>query len=294
MSTLIEIARQAQRAALETRRRAGMDRDAPVCVFDLAESIGLEVKFRPETSLEGMYCKGSPGVILVSAHRPPGRQAFSCAHELGHHTFGHGTRVDEYLADGCRPGRDDPEERLADFYAAHLLMPIAAVRRAFVSRGWDVGSCTPEQAYIVACYLGVGYNALINHLRWTVRLISPQQSERLQSRSPKQLRQSLLGESIAGQVVVVDTNWVGRAVDLEVGDRAILPAGVRTEGGSIRVVAEGLGRTIAEATRAGISRIESGTGQWAVYVRVARRKYVGRNCFRFNEDPDENERTGLH
>lgn len=287
MSTVIEIARQAQRAAVETRRRAGADRDLPVCIFDMAEKLGLEVKFRPETSLEGMYCKGSPSVILVSAHRPPGRQAFSCAHELGHDAFGHGTRVDQYFAD--RSGdRDDPEERLADSFAAHLLMPIAAVRRAFASRGWEPTACTPEQAYIVACHLGVGYDALINHMRWALRLVPQQQTDTLQSRSPKQLRHSLLGEASSGQVVVVDTAWLGRAVDLEVGDRALLPAGVRIEGRSIRVTAEGKGRTVLEATRAGLSRAESGSDRWAVYIRVSKREYVGRNRFRFDEDPDEN------
>ena len=289
MSGLVELARQAQRAAAETRRLAGVGRDLPICVFDMAEKLGLEVKFRPETSLEGMYSRGNPSVILVPALRPPGRQAFSCAHELGHHVMGHGTKVDEYLADGRETGRDEPEEGLANSFAAHLLMPVAAVRRAFASRGWDWDASTPEQAFVASCYLGVGYDALINHMHWALRLIGPAQRDKLQRYSPKQLRLSLLGEAIAGQMVLVDNAWVGRCVDLSAGDRAILPAGVRMEGRSIRVLAAGVSRTIVEGVRPGVSRLESGDGAWAVYVRVARRDYVGRNRFRFDEDPDENE-----
>lgn len=289
MNRLVELAREAQRAAAETRRWAEAMRDLPICVFDLAEKLGLEVRFRPETTLEGMYSKGSPGVILVPTHRPPGRQAFSCAHELGHHVLGHGTKVDDYLAEGYEASRNDPEERLADFFAAHLLMPIAAVRRAFASRNWDIAKVTAQQAYIVACYLGVGYDSLINHMRWALRMLDGPRLAEMQRHTPKQIRLSLLGEAFDGHLVIVDDAWVGRSVDLSIGDRVILPSQVRLEGRSIALCGCQIGHTIIQGVRAGVSRVESSDGSWAAYVRVARREYVGRNRFRFDEDPDEDE-----
>src|ERR1017187_220960 len=129
MNTLIELARQGLRGALETRRRGTKSKSEPICVFDLAESLGVEVKFCPGNSFGGMYAKASR-TILVPALRPQGRQAFTCAHELGHWFFEHGTHIDE-LDDMERERDDHPEERLVNHFASYLLMPPWAVEEAF-------------------------------------------------------------------------------------------------------------------------------------------------------------------
>jgi len=77
-------------------------RDA-ICVYDVAQSLGIEVRFVGIPSLEGMYWKKSPATILLGAERPAGRQSFTCAHELGHHIFNHGNKIDGVLM-GRPPG----------------------------------------------------------------------------------------------------------------------------------------------------------------------------------------------
>jgi hypothetical protein len=269
---------------LETRRRAGKSKSEPVCVFDLAEGLGVEVKFCPGNSLGGMYAKASQ-TILVPALRPPGRQAFTCAHELGHWVFGHGTRIDEW--DDMERDRDDqPEERLVNHFASYLLMPPWAVEAAFAQRRWNPSNCTPTQAYIVAGQLGVGYETLIQHLRWSLRLIPVHHAEELLQTTPKQFRRSVLGYDEARHLVIADHAWSNVAVDLQVGDAAILPESVAVEGSSATVTGAHEMGVVVTARVPGISRAESADGAWAVFVRVSRKDFVGRSTYRFLEDPD--------
>src|SRR6266481_1055252 len=114
MSTWKELARQGLRGALETRRRANASKADPICVYDLAERLGIEVKFCIGNSFGGMYAKASK-TVLLPAFRPPGRQAFTCAHELGHWYFGHGSRIDE-LSDFEQNFPSAPKERLVNIY----------------------------------------------------------------------------------------------------------------------------------------------------------------------------------
>jgi Zn-dependent peptidase ImmA (M78 family) len=62
-----------------------------------------------------------PPHIVVNAHKPIVRQRFTFAHELGHmllHPVGKMHRDKSYASPG------DREEREADSFAAHLLMPL--------------------------------------------------------------------------------------------------------------------------------------------------------------------------
>jgi Zn-dependent peptidase ImmA (M78 family) len=125
-------------AALRVRQSAGLGMWTPMCVYDVAEKLGIEVRFVDISSMEGMYCKIATPLILVSSLRPSGRQAFTCAHELGHHIYKHGTRIDELVDRPTAKSRFDPEEFLADCFAGLLLMPKSAVSRAFAICGWDL------------------------------------------------------------------------------------------------------------------------------------------------------------
>src|SRR6266566_2951861 len=220
MSTWKDLGRQGLRGALETRRRAKISKADPICVYDLAERLGVEVKFCSGNSFGGMYAKPSK-TVLVPAFRPPGRQAFTCAHELGHWYFGHGTHIDE-LSDVEHSAHGSPQERLVNIYASYLLMPPWAVRDALARRGLRPGDCPPTQLYAVACQLGVGYETLLQHLRWSLSLITPARADELLKTSPKQMRCSLLGHDRARHLVLADRAWTNVAVELQVGDMAIL------------------------------------------------------------------------
>jgi Zn-dependent peptidase ImmA (M78 family) len=252
----------------------------------LAEALGVEVKFWPVASMEGMYVKGEPGVITISSERPWGRRAFTCAHELGHHVFGHGTRVDEYLAQGQRP--DDPEEWLADHFAGSLLMPRAAVERAFQLRGWEAGSCTPLQAFVVSGQLGVGYTTLAQHLLWSLKMISVSQAEQLQKISLAQFRRELLGEDSTTRLLLVDRFWGSVAIDLQVGEQAILPRGVQVEQKVVSVLREVDAGLLVQGRLSGTEQTRVPETPWSAFIRVSRARYVGRSMFRHMEDPDDN------
>ncbi len=291
MSNWKEVSRQCLRGALEIRRRAFATKSEPICIYDVAEQVGVEVIFRPENSLGGMYSKTSQ-TILVPAHRPPGRRAFACAHELGHWFFGHGTTLDE-ISELERYREDTPEERLADTFASYLLMPPWAVNDAFAKRNWNPSNCTAEQAYTIAGQMGVGYETLVQHLRYSMRLVSPNHAKLLLKTTPKQLRCSLFGSNITRHLVIVDRHWVKVAVDLQVGELAILPRGVDLEGRSARVVGTHQLGVLIEGYIPGITRAELREGSWATFVRVSRKDFIGRSIFRHLEDPDVDESTRI-
>jgi Zn-dependent peptidase ImmA (M78 family) len=286
MSGHAQLARRALKAALDIRRRGKAPRLLPFCVFDVAEQLGVQVMFRPEKSLEGMYFREEPPRIFVSAVRPAGRQRFTCAHELGHHVFGHGTRVDELVEDRASEGPKSDDERLADVFAGYLLMPLAVVRGAFTARGLVPSTATPEQFFGVACHLGVSYDSLVSHLNLSLGLITSQQADALRRASPKDIRSTLVPGIEAKVLVVVDTAWQGRPVDIQVGDHLLGPAGARIEGDCVRVLPQVSPGLLAWGVAPGLSRIEVPGTEWAAFVRVSRREYTGRSMFRHLRDPD--------
>ncbi|PYS88510.1 MAG: Zn peptidase [Acidobacteria bacterium] len=287
MSNGKEDARKALRGALEVRKRTFASKSQPICVYDTAEQLGLEVIFRPEHSLGGIYAKASQ-LILVPAHRPLGRQAFTCAHEIGHWYYGHGTGIDE-IDDLEQYSENKPEERLADIFASYLLMPPWAVNEAYARRGWNPSNCTPIQVYTVAGQLGVGYQTLVQHLRYSLRLISSTHAQQLLKITPKKLRHSLLGSDAARHLLIVDCAWTKVSIDLQVGDMAILPTDVRLEGESANAIGSHELGLIIEGHVPGIMRVELHDRSWAAFVRVSRKDFTGRSIYRHLEDPDVDE-----
>ncbi len=293
MNDVREIGRAALRGALEIRRRVSASNEQPICVYDTAERLGIEVIFRPENSLGGLYDKTAQ-TILIPSHRPPGRQAFTCGHELGHWFFGHGSRIDEISDFDRYDDEDSPQERQANIFASYLLMPPWAVREAFANRSWNPSICTPIQAYTVACQLGVGYETLVQHLRYSLRLVSRTQADCLLETTPKALRGLLVGKDRTRHLLIVDLAWKKVALDLQVGDLAIVPAGITLEGTSAVIVSQhGLGQLL-EALKPGISRLQSSDQSWSAFVRVSRKDFTGRSIYRHLEDPDVKDNTSSH
>src|SRR5690349_9957124 len=107
MSNRQELARIALRASFEVRRKGAVLFEDPICIYDFAEKLGLEVWFVGGASFGGMYAKDM-GRLFVPSERPAGRKSFTCAHELAHWWFGHGTRVDDLDFD--RTEHEIPEE----------------------------------------------------------------------------------------------------------------------------------------------------------------------------------------
>jgi Zn-dependent peptidase ImmA (M78 family) len=254
--------------------------DNPLCAIDCAERLGVEVWLSDVSSLEGFYVKGKPPRVFLPADRPMGRLEYACGHELGHHHFGHGTRLDQYLSEETEI---DDEEYLADVYAASFLMPEAAVRLAFSLRGWNPSTCDAVQAYSVSCALGVSYEALVAHMAGTLRLIRYTTAQRLLTATPKRIAERFFDRPVQGRVIPVDVHWFGTAIDTEIGDTLVLPStSIIVEGDSIRIEDQ-----TATAIRRGISQVATGDGSWSVFVRVKPRRFVGIASVRHLGDPDE-------
>lgn len=277
------LARQAVTAALQLRRQVGRRLDEPVCPFDIAEQLGIRVQFEPLPSMEGMYSPDGPTIVIGSL-RPRGRRAFTCAHELGHHVFGHGLRVDEVVPDGATRQRRDDAEYSADRFASAFLMPKIAVERAFAMRGWDPARPEPSQVYVVAGVLGVGYSTLIGYLEHVLRLLRRSDAERLRRRALPKIREEILGFRPPHDILVVDDLWLGRDADVELGDLVALPAGVELNHDRCFSLTTANGFSLASATAPGVAT--ASVGSWSIACRVARRAYRGRNAYRHLEDPE--------
>jgi hypothetical protein len=275
--------RQGLKAAEAAREAADVDPFGPADPYAAAEGFGLRVNFTA-TSMEGFYFKGKPPNILISSLRPVGRRAFTCAHELGHHWFGHGSTIDQ-LQEDDREESDKPDEVLANAFAAFFLMPTVVVRAAFASRGWPVSSPTPVQLFTIACELGVGYGTLLNHLTYTLREVSTATRQELKKWTPQRIRKHLLGDESEEAVIVIDGHSAAPTFDVEKKAGVLLPAGATVMGSALVHERELDGFDLYRAARRGeaaISGVETPTR-----VRVMPKQYEGPARRRFLEDPDE-------
>lgn len=289
MNDRVASLREAARHGLQLRRSLSIPREHAVNVFDIASSIGVEVQFLDLPSVEGMFYRGpDPKVILPSLkHRPRGRVAFSCAHELGHFDLGHGTRVDEYVGEEDDRGWESSLEELsADTFASTLLMPRPAVLARFACRGWTVDGASPVDLYRVAAELDVGYGTLCKHLRYGLGLVDDAWMTSRAKVAPKALRAAIAPRCECPRLVVLDQHWPKLPVDLEVGDCLAVPALLRAHlPSSLPQEDEHDGRRIFRA--AGPGELKAVLDGQPVTIRVARAGFCGMLKYRYLEEGDD-------
>lgn len=274
-----QLARAAARAAARVRADLGIGPGESICPYDLAERLGVPVRLVALPSLEGMYSSTPKPLIVVSTARPAGRRRFTCAHELGHHSFGHGVRLDELLDETS--GAWSPEEHVAQRFASALLMPKLAIASAFSRRGWSVTRPSDEQTFIVSQELGVGFTTLISHLQ-TVDGMSGRILESLRRTRLPRLRERIAGFDVAHDLAVLDEHWTRATMDVEVGDVVILTGNASFEGGCAVVRCVPAPHLIATAP--GLGYVSS-DAHHPVLIRVSRRGFTGLAQYRHLEDP---------
>lgn len=279
------LARRALRGALEVRNKAQVPLSAPLCIYDVAaDKLKIEVRFHSGGSFGGMYAKET-GTILVPSERPPGRRAFTCAHELGHWYYGHGTKVED-MGEMEKGVTDDPEEILVNQFAGHLLMPKWAIEKALLDRDLRLATATDRDIYGLACQFGVGFGTMITHLRYGLNLLRDNQVDHLLRTSPKIIKERLLGRKFPAHLVLVDSAWKqDLPIDLEVGDGALLTFRARPE--NDRLHSEQIvGGCLIIAEKPGLSKVSALSSPWAAFVRISRKGFTGRSIYRHLEDPD--------
>jgi Zn-dependent peptidase ImmA (M78 family) len=132
---------EGENAALALRQRLGLGDDAVdlEAVAARREALVFQHAFGGDAP-DGMYAfDGKAAVIVVNAAKPPQRQRFTLAHELGHHEL-HRVRgptriVDADVTSTTGPdGAKDPDEVAANAFAAHLLLPRTVLEQALAGR----------------------------------------------------------------------------------------------------------------------------------------------------------------
>ncbi len=263
--------------ALKIRLKQKIQIDETFCILDMAKELGIEVKFVGIKSLEGAYLKETH-TILLSTFRPEGRIRFTCAHELGHFIFQHGDSFDE-LVDKGATGTNKREEKMCDIFASFLLMPETTVNSFFHSHDWSINSPNPSEIYAAANWLGASYSSLLNHLYFGLKKIDKRTFDNLVKIQPKNIKSSLSGRHITSNLLIVDSHWKGRPIDMQIGDYLLLAHQIDNTDGILTLVATP-GKFLYQANRPGLSFVKIQNDNGGLAVRVRRNEYVGRSIFR--------------
>lgn len=282
-----QLAQKALDGAALARRTAEIPAAAPVSPFDAAEKLGISVRF-VSISMEGMYRRGARPDILVSSLRPLARRIFTCAHEIGHHYFGHGSTIDELYDEISYYGGQPDDEFLVDAFAGFFLMPPVGLRGALSRRGFDPSRLSPPQAYRLACAFGVGYETIVTQLSAGMGLIPRAKAVELRRVPVERIRKEFTSGTSSGGLVVIDAMFEAQTIDVEVGFQLLLPSDVTFQGSCLgNVQALDSGEWLVEAVRPGIGRLVSGSRSWSAFVRVMNQRYIGLAQYRHLEPADE-------
>lgn len=280
-----DLVMKGMQASISARSKAGLSLKDPICIYNLCESNGVTVRFN-EINMEGMYERSGKPRIHISALRPLARRNFTCAHEMGHHTFGHGSTIDELKNDLVIREDKHPNEILADAFAAFVLMPTLGLREAFARRGINPNRASAREIYAIACNFGVGQSTMVNHLAYGIEEMNHVQRATLGKITPKLIKAELVGKEVPETLVYADQHWSSPFLDMEVGALLLLPAGVVVNTAMLMPESELSAGRLFRAERPGITRVVIPGTNWATYVRIAPKQYVGLARYRHLEDAE--------
>lgn len=167
-----------QQLAIDTRMRLGLQSTEHCDVDRALVSLGITCIKRPlQSTMSGATLKSERvRLILVNTAKSLGHQHFTVAHELFH------VLHDENLTTAaCRV--EDFEgaagnERNADAFAAHLLMPQDGVLNQLRIRGWREGEITVADVVHLEQFFSVSRRAMCWRLE-DLKLITREQAESL-------------------------------------------------------------------------------------------------------------------
>lgn len=175
-------------------RSFGVNYTEPIDVFKIIHNNDIELLFRPLLGqADGFYIpprgKQKAGVLLNS-RRPLSRRRYTAAHELCHFMRKDSARirVETILENFCavRQGASE-DEMLADFFAAHFLMPSRLIVHYYKVLGLRAGPLAPPEVYKLSLCMGTSYSATCNQLA-NLEFITRDNFERLSKVQPRQIK----------------------------------------------------------------------------------------------------------
>jgi len=154
---------RAKKAARDTLAKYGLT-TPPFDPEAIAEAMNVNVVYTRFGGTNGNAISGflqfDPPQIVVNLDQPPNRKTFTIAHELGHYVLHQDyARSQNYRVmprNNYYDGQKPDEEKEADVFAAHLLVPMRALQRY-----QDIAS-TSELARLFA----VSEDVIMNRLKW--------------------------------------------------------------------------------------------------------------------------------
>ena len=276
------LAIQAVREASRLRAAYEINPTEGVCPFDLGKKIGISMNLVSIPTLEGMYSPEPSLAIVIGSDRPLGRKRYTCGHELGHHIFKHGYKIDEL--NESNTDSFSPDEYIAQRFSAALLMPKLAINSAFTIRNWKIQTATAEQFFVVAQELGVGYQSLLTNLEINTNQLLRSQVNIFKKKKLKDLRKKIAGFDVNNDVFHLNDGCARPILDIEVGDILIVPVGTKINGTCIQFASTP--KDHYEGVQQGVGEIEFTTGK-TCQVRVSKRNFVGLAHYRYLEEVDD-------
>lgn len=271
------------RKSSEVRLKLGFNLYEPINIYDVCAKLKIDVQF-VDINMEGLYVNNGQPKILISCLRPFPRRVFTCGHELGHHVFNHGLKVD-ILSDYSEVSLlKNDDEILVDAFSAHLLMPISCVQSEFNKRKLDFQIANPIEYYTVSSVLGVGYRTLVTHCR-SNRLIDDFKTNELLRHTPAKIFQKYIGNVEKKNFFkIIDCKTDRKPIDLEVSNYILLPKDFQVDEDFLEKRQETEIGSLFLAKKSGISSIHSNNIENSCFVRIQPQNYIGFADYRHLEN----------
>ena len=175
----VDAHREAMAVAAECHDELQIDVFSRIDVFSVFSDLRMKLLFKRLGSCAALYLPsafaGRPGALINSQH-PLALQRYSGAHELGHHRFEHGPKIDRDVELRLRGHELPPEEKLAEAFAAWFLMPPELGDVVFEDALILDKPHGPHDVYAAALRFGTSYSATCVHLV-SLKRVSRTQSE---------------------------------------------------------------------------------------------------------------------
>ena len=141
----------------------------PINPFQMLKDEGILFSLMDFKKLEGVYIPSSDGedipVVGININRPITRQRFTAAHELCHHFRDADKQV------SCPINGKTAIERIADKFAAALLMPLQELRHQVNKRKNIRGYVSFDDVLEIADFFGVSFLSCLYRIAYLLSLI---------------------------------------------------------------------------------------------------------------------------
>lgn len=275
-----EVYTSAIKKSTQIRLSLGYNLYQPLNIYDVCAKLGVEVQL-VDINMEGLYItNGESPRILLSNLRPATRRVFTCAHELGHHLFNHGFKIDiitnESLFD------TNIEEKQVDTFAAHFLMPVLGINSEFIKRKITLETASELEYYKISSLFSVGYETLIQHCYFNALITESKKNSLLKYTPAKILKQYYIKEYSKYSFKIIDEKGLFMPIDLEVDSLLIIPKLFDVDYNYLELFSENETENIYKTVKAGISNIYFENK--GCFIRIQPKNYTGYTEYRHLEN----------